>query len=625
MDLIDQHRTFLYMDELEHGVRNPPTTCRKTRVADPGDYMVRQNDDGTWDFGNLQIGLDGDATKEKEETTSRQPGIVQIGRSPQIDTGWDGSAGVSQTFTAMKYPDFTSHSMVTWPGQNYEHFSTMWEGMHCPLINFNQRKGLTPVVDDCGLLVGHFHQGVSTNLLYSTEDGEIFYSNQYGNHINGMKAIGGEDLWLSAAGKVLTWSQKSQNLNAFDYSQMYHQKVKGGNKADILVDIDGYVMAIYTYLDPPPQPEPGFWDTPVGAFLGFMAPHVVSAECMPGGALDGDDECALEFAMMQMDFMFLFIDLMSLGSSKILRKAAMKLLTIGAKARRAAKLMKKAAEAGRLALKGGRATEKAGRLLLAAPSMRRPQLALPAPAKATAKAKPMVTAGSSNKKAVLGEISRKSGMTNMAVRDVRKKMIKHGVRIRFRPAGTARKLRKRGAVPKWEDLKMKTINDDDLLIGAPKAGRTQPGYFDPKLPDPKLKQTDPGRYEQVMKRYKQRKEEFEALKDKVEKMKKDGDIVVENGVVKHGPSGKEIAGDYDIYEILDKNGKRITDKDPRYNRIIDDLRGRRIGAQHGAHVEWKPKTDFEKKIYDDIIERHKTKEPLYEFREDGSIWETFAD
>ena len=77
--------------------------------------------------------------------------------------------------------------------------------------------------------------------------------------------------------------------------------------------------------------------------------------------------------------------------------------------------------------------------------------------------------------------------------------------------------------------------------------------------------------------------------------------------------------------ILDKNGKRITDKDPRYNRIIKDLEGRRIGAQHGAHVEWKPKTDFEKKIYDDIIERHKTKEPLYEFREDGSIWETFAD
>jgi hypothetical protein len=199
------------------------------------------------------------------------------------------------------------------------------------------------------------------------------------------------------------------------------------------------------------------------------------------------------------------------------------------------------------------------------------------------------------------------------------------VRVRFRPAGTARKLRKRGAIPKWEELKMKTINDDDILLGAPKSGKTQPGYFKPKLPDPALKASDPARYEQVMKRFKQRDEEFKALAEKVEKYKKEGEIIVENGVVKDGPTGKEIAGDYDIFEILDKNGKRITDADPRYNKILDDLRGRRIGAQHGAHVEWKPKDPFEKKIYDEIIERHRSKEPLYEFREDGSVWETFAD
>ena len=70
-----------------------------------------------------------------------------------------------------------------------------------------------------------------------------------------------------------------------------------------------------------------------------------------------------------------------------------------------------------------------------------------------------------------------------------------GVRVRFRPAGTARKLRKGGAVPKWEDLKMKTINDDDILLGAPKAGKSQPGYFKPKMPDAALKTKDPAAYE----------------------------------------------------------------------------------------------------------------------------------
>jgi hypothetical protein len=624
MDQIDQHRTFLFMDELEGGVRNPPTQCRKTAIVDPTDMLVTFNDDGTINSG-LNLGLYGDATQESERSTQRQPGIVQIGRSPQVDMGYDGSAGVSQSFKAMKYPDFSTHQMITWPGQNFEHFSTMWEGMHCPLVNFNERgKGLTPVVDDCGLLIGYFQQAVSTSLLFMTEDGEIFYSNQYGSHTLGMKPIGGHDLWLSAAGKVLVWSQKHQNQSAWDRSQMYHQKIPGANKADILVDIDGYVMAINTYLSPPPQPEPGFWDTPVGMFLGFMLPSVPPAECMPGGRLEGDPVCALEMAMMQVDFVFLFFDIMSLGSTKILRKAAMKLLTAGVKSRRAAKLLK---GAGQTALKGGRVSERAGQLLLSAPSIRRPQLALPAPSKAGKKAKELLAAEKSGKKSNFMEVDLgpKTGMTHMAIRDVRAKMIKLGVRVRFRPAGTARKLRKRGAIPKWEELKMKTISDDDILLGAPKSGKTKPGYFDPKLPDPKLEKSNKELYDRLMKRYKQRKEEFKELAEKVKKYEKDGDIIVEDGVVKDGPTGKDIAGDYDIYEILDKNGKRITDADPRYNKIIDDLRGRRIGAQHGAHVEWKPKDPFEKKIYDEIIERHRSKEPLYEFREDGSVWETFAD
>ena len=315
----------------------------------------------------------------------------------------------------------------------------------------------------------------------------------------------------------------------------------------------------------------------------------------------------------QADSLMLFIDILSLGSSKV----ASKLLSVGKNA--ALRTARSATIALTLRLRGPGilidATEQVAKKVGTAA------------AKGGKNAKLLLAAEKSGKKANFMEVDlgNKTGMTHMAIRDIRANMTKHGVRIRFRPAGTARKLRKRGAIPKWEELKMKTINDDDILLGAPKAGKTQPGYFKPKMPDAALKAKDPAAYDRVMKRYKQRDEEFKALAEKVEKMKKEGDIVVENGVVKDGPSGKEIAGDYDIFEILDKNGKRITDADPRYKKIIDDLRGRRIGAQHGAHVEWKPKDAFEKKIYDEIIERHRSKEPLYEFREDGSIWETFAD
>src|SRR4029079_16175465 len=106
------------------------------------------------------------------------------------------------------------------------------------------------------------------------------------------------------------------------------------------------------------------------------------------------------------------------------------------------------------------------------------------------------------------DLGPKTGMTHMAIRDVRNQMMKLEGRVRFRPAGTARKLRKRGAIPKWEELKMKTINDDDILLGAAKDGKSKPGYFEPKPPDPKLQKIDKTKFDRLTARYEQRKTEF---------------------------------------------------------------------------------------------------------------------
>src|SRR5688572_31888223 len=212
MDLIDKHRTFLFIDEPEHGARNPPTHCRKTRTVDPMDMLVPVNSDGSLDLSSAWLSLDGDAGQESDDATDRQPGIRNIGRVPQLTMGYDGEPGAFNRFEAMRFPEFTRHTMVTWDGQAFEAFSTMWEGMHSPLTFKNSK--LTPVVDDCGLVIGYFQQGVSTKLLYTNDQGEIYYSNQYGSHLMGLESIDGRDLWLSAAGKVLTWSESSQNLNA---------------------------------------------------------------------------------------------------------------------------------------------------------------------------------------------------------------------------------------------------------------------------------------------------------------------------------------------------------------------------------------------------------------------------
>ena len=623
MDTIETHRTFLFLDELDGSDRTPSSQCRKVRDAAPvgvnGDVLpISIEGELILDF-EFQPGADSDVS----EGGSQEPGkisIENIGRDPQI-VWWDGKAGALQRFEAMTFPEMKPKTMVNWKGQCFEAFSTPWENQHSPMVNYNTK--LTPVVDSCGMVIGYFQQGVSTATLYTTSEGEIYHSHLYGSHTDGKEQIGGKDIWMSTAGQVKTWSESSQTLTAEHYAQMYHERIPNGNKADILTDIDGYVVAINMYLDPPPPPATGFWDSPVGMLLGFVLPQPPSAECLPGGSLADTDECALENAMFMLDFGFLFIDILSFGMSAMARKAVMKVLRVATKAR-AIKALKGATET---ALRTAKVAEKAGQLALDAPKVARVKPTVHVPTASGKKPVRLLAAEASDKKSnfMHAELGKKTGMTHMAIRDIRYKVKKLGVRVRFRPAGTARKLRKRGAIPKWEELKMKTINDDDIVLGAAKDGKGKPGYFEPKKPDPALEKTDPERYKRLMKRYEQRKTEFKELAEKVKKYQKDGDIVVENGVVKDGATGKDIAGDYDIYEITDKTGKRITPDDPKYAKIMKDLEGRRIGAQHGAHVDWKPTDPFEIKIKEEIVQRHRTSEPLYEFREDGSIWEMFAD
>jgi hypothetical protein len=583
----EKHRTLLFADDLE----TSRMILRSCRVAGP------------------QEGQEMIVPCEEEGPTTGHRMTGPIGRLGQVHV-WDGKGDPSRmrTVEALIFPLLDkTHTMATWDGQNFAAFCTAWENQHSPLVATSPRPEPTVVVDSFGQVVGYRLKKVSTNYLFATDDGAIFYMSYLlsdPTYSVNTKKIAGDKIFFTPADEPVYTTGKIGG---------YKSWMKIEKWADLVVDIDGFVVAIHTYGDPDTSVVKKINDAVDSVpLLGWIAPRLpnpnIPDKCF--GEFDEDmvgyDECADKMISFHVDSLTLFIDVLTLGRSKV----ATKLLSVGKNA----------------ALRTARSATLALTLRLRAPGVLI-KGAEQAATKGGKKAKKLLGAEKSGKKAnfMEADLGNKTGMTHMAIRDVRAKMTKHGVRIRFRPAGTARKLRKRGAVPKWEELKMKTINDDDILLGAPKSGKSQPGYFDPKLPDPKLKTTDPARYEQVMKRYKQRQEEYRALADKVEKYKKDGDIVVENGVVKEGGTGKEIAGDYDIFEILDKNGKRITDADPRYNKIIDDLRGRRIGAQHGAHVEWKPKDPFEKKIYDEIIERHRTKEPLYEFREDGSIWETFAD
>lgn len=608
MDAIEQNRTFLFADEIQGGSRTPPTGCRTTRQNQPADEIILENGFGPV-LGSaggrepIQIGFDTeDSNDGLPAMPVPAPGSVLLPTSPHID------------MDVLTYPDFKLRNILSWDGQNFVAYSTPWEQNLSPLALEQPHDSIKfmPVVDECGTVVGYQLKGGSSDDLWAREDGAIFYDNA--TSVTGARRLGSTTIYLAAGDQAVAWvDSAAESLTTEELAALYETEIPYGNKCNVLVDPYGLILSLEMY------DEDLNWDK------NFASPDGIDAilfalidlvEGRPENCGIGFDpltdiqqhpECEPSGAKVAV-WVFLMLSTFK---------------TQGGSNRGSGK--KSSNKNGKLSIR--RSNRGGSRPPGLAFRMKRSggRVVVRAPMKGGKRAKLVLKAGTSGKKANLSPISRKIGMTNMAVRDIRAKMEKLGVRVRFRPAGVARKLRKRGAVPKWEELKMKTINDDDIALGAPKEGKGKPGYFQPKEPDPSVKKSDPDRYERLMKRYQQRQTEFKEMAPKVKKYVEDGDIIVKDGVVYEGKTGKDIAGDYDIYEILDNKGQRITPNDARYEKILKDLSGRRIQAMHGAHVDWNPTDPFEIKIKEEIIQRHRTTEPLYEFREDGSIWETFAD
>src|SRR5262245_42540411 len=104
---------------------------------------------------------------------------------------------------------------------------------------------------------------------------------------------------------------------------------------------------------------------------------------------------------------------------------------------------------------------------------------------------------------------------------------------------------------KWEELKMKTISDDDLYLNPQlKASDVDiPCYFDPAMPSPGLQKSNPKLYQKLLKRAEFRRQEYLALANEVELLRYSGQIRIERGVVIDARTGTPIGGDYDPWEI----------------------------------------------------------------------------
>jgi len=177
-----------------------------------------------------------------------------------------------------------------------------------------------------------------------------------------------------------------------------------------------------------------------------------------------------------------------------------------------------------------------------------------------------------------------SGMPDKNVKAAQDIAKKHNVEIYIRPTNPAsKKLLEAGAHPKPESIKTKTINELDIKLGRKPDDLGKVGYFDPgPNPPPKGNMSD-AEYSKLKERYEQRKQEFVNYQHDIEKLKKKGITVTEDGVI-IAKDGKPYTGDHDIFDIRGPGGKPLTDAERA--KVLADLMKPPFSAQHPGHRQW---------------------------------------
>ena len=208
---------------------------------------------------------------------------------------------------------------------------------------------------------------------------------------------------------------------------------------------------------------------------------------------------------------------------------------------------------------------------------------------------------------------------------------KHGVEIDVRPTNVdAPALLEQGAVPKIEDLKVKTISHEDLYLGARPEDLGKVGFFMPEPPAKPAGMSD-AEWAEVKPhadaRFRQREAEFWEYQHKMQELQsrpenQDGTYGTNQAVI--GPGGvvsdisqrgdqlmaAPFSGDHDIFDIRNADGTPIAQE--KYEAIIAEMKAAGMGVAHGAHMKWvvDPADGVNKAIFDKIVARHASGQEL---------------
>ncbi|WP_158688301.1 hypothetical protein, partial [Streptomyces baarnensis] len=160
-----------------------------------------------------------------------------------------------------------------------------------------------------------------------------------------------------------------------------------------------------------------------------------------------------------------------------------------------------------------------------------------------------------------------------------------------------------GAMPKPQEIKAKTVNEVDVLLGADAGNVGLVGYFKPVLPAEGSVPVDA--WDGVVSRFNQRSVEFHELAGKMARYEAEGTFTVHDGIVFgfDGEGGRRpITGDHDLFDVSSPDGSRISH--PEHDALIDEMRAKDMAVAHGAHMFWNPPTAFDKSVFDKIVGSH---------------------
>jgi hypothetical protein len=149
-----------------------------------------------------------------------------------------------------------------------------------------------------------------------------------------------------------------------------------------------------------------------------------------------------------------------------------------------------------------------------------------------------------------------------------------------------------GALFKAREIKPKTINAADVLLGLPPDKRGLVGFFLEGPPDPDTLGLTPAQLAIAQPRYEQRLTEWRRHRAAMDKLAEGPDapgkyVVEDNVVYGFTQKGKKeaVAGDHDLFDITTLEGKHLPEAD--HLALIEDMRQKNFGVMHGTVVYWK--------------------------------------